>query len=77
MVPLPMPDSNRPYGSQNCEECKRYCHGHYLKPDTNLHNIQSNIHLACRPPSVVINQTVMANKLELSDTQIGKDSTIA
>ena len=30
-LPLPIPDPNCCYGSTNCQECKEYCHGHFMK----------------------------------------------
>lgn len=53
-VPIPMPDSLRPYGGQ-CKECKGICAGHYLKPDKLLEHFNSKGTVGNpSPPSDVI-----------------------
>lgn len=49
-IPLPVPDSSRPWGDQNCPTCKVFCAGHYLKP---VESLQSDS-VPCEPPSSVI-----------------------
>ena len=35
-LPLPIPDPNHCYGNTNCQECKEYCHGHFMKAEEGL-----------------------------------------
>ena len=35
-LPIPIPDTNRPWGDENCPSCSEHCSGHYL-------NVQDHI----------------------------------
>ena len=48
-LPLPIPDSSRPWGSQ-CSECKGSCYGHFLQPAEAL---QSTLQPMFEPPQKV------------------------
>lgn len=48
-LPLPIPDSSRPWGSQ-CSECKGSCYGHFLQPAEVL---QSTLQPMLEPPQKV------------------------
>ena len=65
-LPLPVPDSERPWGSQTCSTCKGFCAGHYSKfVDTNDPAALKSI----KPPSVVLKQkfSELVNKLVTED----------
>ena len=48
-IPLPIPDSSRPWGDPNCAECKGVCSGHFLK-DLN----ESGGSPMVQPPSMIL-----------------------
>ena len=52
-LPLPIPDSNRPWGSTTCADCKGFCSGHFLKPCDAIH---STLQPMAKPPSQVIKE---------------------
>ena len=32
IIPLPIPNPNRPWGGAHCKQCNGTCYGHFLKP---------------------------------------------
>ena len=46
-----MPDPSRPWGNPNCTECAGTCSGHYLKPSSDLKNLQQSAVHMVGPPS--------------------------
>ena len=38
-IPLPIVDTNRPWGKPDCVDCGGVCRGHYLKPDAMAHQL--------------------------------------
>ena len=50
-IPLPVQDPCRPWGSQDCIDCKGKCNGHYLKPEQLA---LEQTHTFSLPPSTVI-----------------------
>lgn len=52
-IPLPIPDSSRPWGRTNCDECKGMCYGHFLKPSEAL---KSTLTPMASPPSTAIKE---------------------
>ena len=52
-LPLPIPDPSRSYGNPNCQECKGYCHGHFMKPTESL---ASSLPQMKKPPSVILKE---------------------
>ena len=52
-IPLPIPDPSRPWGRTNCDECKRLCYGHFLKPSEAL---KSTLTPMASPPSTAIKE---------------------
>ncbi len=51
-LPLPVPDPSRPYGNPNCNECKGFCCGHFMKAKDTLMS-QS---LPMTPPSITLKE---------------------
>ncbi|XP_068757506.1 uncharacterized protein [Montipora capricornis] len=48
-TPLPVQDSNRPYGNPACNDCKGYCCGHYMMPEEYFGR-HSDVTLRVSPP---------------------------
>ena len=56
-IPLPVQDSSRPWGNQNCSECGGVCNGHYLKPEQLMSKSNPTF---SPPPSAVIENAFKA-----------------
>ena len=62
-VPIPTPDPNRPYGREDCSECKGKCSGHYMKPSQQWEHVSRGGNVAeATPPSDVIRMTYQQYK---------------
>ena len=51
LLPFPLPDPSRPWGSSSCEACSGFCAGHFLKPE----NV-SDAPPMMKPPSSILKQ---------------------
>ena len=70
-LPLPVSDPARPWGDDNCSTCKGTCSGHYLKPESNLVNLQSSVSCAVSStPSTVIAATLKSCRGTMPDDQM-------
>ena len=54
-LPLPVPDSTRPWGSQSCTTCKGVCAGHYSNQFVDTNN-PAAVKCITKPPSLVLKQ---------------------
>ena len=52
-LPLPIPDPTRCYGNDKCDECKSFCCGHFMRPESTL---TSTLPPMRKPPSVVLKE---------------------
>ena len=51
-LPIPVLDPERPWGNPECQECKGFCCGHYLKPSIPIAPPTSSS--SVEPPSAVL-----------------------
>lgn len=62
-IPIPTPDPNRPYGRDDCSDCKGKCSGHYMKPSQLWEHVSRRGNVAeAMPPSEVIRMTYQQYK---------------
>ena len=54
-LPLPIPDSTRPWGSQTCSTCKDFCAGHYSIQFVDT-NDPAALKCITMPPSIALKQ---------------------
>ena len=55
-LPMPIPDSSRPWGDEKCEKCNGVCSGHFLSADKTLSSGSPHMN---KPPSVILNEKFM------------------
>lgn len=53
-LPLPAINPERPFGREDCQQCKSTCSGHYLKPGPLHKSVSSGASKTVKPPSEVI-----------------------
>ena len=63
MLPLPVPDPARPWGSTDCNVCSGFCAGHYLAPEDSLLAAPSQ---ATEPPSTLLKEFFLSSSSEPS-----------
>jgi hypothetical protein len=73
-VPLPVQDSSRPWGNQNCSECSGVCSGHYLKPEQFDFTSEPK-HDFSPPPSAVIENT-FKTKTDIDPESLAKETLL-
>jgi hypothetical protein len=54
-LPFPVPDSSKPWGGTNCEQCKGFCAGHYVR-DPVFIDVFDTVKTIHKPLSVIIKQ---------------------
>ncbi len=52
-LPFPIPDPTRCYGNDQCNKCKGFCCGHFMKPESTLTSLLSPMR---KPPSAVLKE---------------------
>lgn len=57
-IPLPVPDTDRPWGNKECAECSGFCAGHFLTPEKLISNSKLQPVL---PPSTQIQEVHLFN----------------
>ena len=68
-LPLPVPDPERPWGSNSCSSCTGFCSGHYktlLVDVTDSHAVSA----VAKPPSATLKQLFSSNKGKVSDEMV-------
>lgn len=65
-LPLPVPDPERPWGNNSCQQCSGFCNGHFLVPQDALSSNAVQMAMAM-PPSSMIQQAMKQSEVsELS-----------
>ena len=68
-LPLPVPDPERPWGSNSCSSCTGFCSGHYktlFLDVTDSHAVSA----VAKPPSATLKQLFSSNKGKVSDEMV-------
>ena len=73
-IPLPVKDTSRPWGNQNCSECSGVCNGHYLKPEQL--NFTSGSNPAFSPPPSAVIENAFKSKADADPESLAKETLL-
>lgn len=68
IIPFPVPDPSRPFGSDKCESYSGVCAGHYMTPEEAL---VATTPAHSKPPSTIVKEFSLSYRgKEVSDAMI-------